>query len=69
MARVHERLQGDGKKTRMILQVHDELVFDLRAEEEADVREIVGTAMREAIALKVPVVVEIGVGKSWLEAH
>lgn len=69
MTRVHEGLEGAGLKTRMILQVHDELVFDLHGGEEADVRGIVEPAMREAIALKVPVVVEIGVGENWLEAH
>lgn len=69
MARVQDGLNASGFSTRMILQVHDELVFDLFCEEEQEVRRIVGTAMREAIELKVPVVVEIGVGKNWLEAH
>ncbi len=69
MARVHEGLEASGLKTRMILQVHDELVFDLWEEEREKVRSIVEPAMRDAIKLKVPVVVEMGVGANWLEAH
>ncbi len=69
MARIHEGLEAAGMETRMILQVHDELVFDLRRDEEKPVREIVEPAMREAIPLKVPVLVEVGVGANWLEAH
>lgn len=69
MARVHEGLGAAGLETRMVLQVHDELVFDLRRDEEPRVREIVGAAMRDAIRLRVPVVVDMGVGANWLEAH
>lgn len=69
MARIHEGLEAARLDTRMILQVHDELVFDLRRDEENSVREIVEPAMREAIPLKVPVLVEVGVGENWLEAH
>jgi DNA polymerase-1 len=53
----------------MLLQVHDELVFDLHRKEEDAVREIVETSMKEALQLKVPIVVDSGIGENWLEAH
>ncbi len=69
MIRVHHLLEEGGYRTRMLLQVHDELVFDLhRDEEETVVPEIVA-AMRDALTLEVPVVVETGVGENWLDAH
>ena len=56
-------------KSKMILQVHDELVFDLFKEEEEQVRKIVEDKMRDAIKLDVPVVVDMNTGSTWLEAH
>jgi DNA polymerase-1 len=56
-------------KTRMILQVHDELVFELKKDEEERVRSLVTKHMQESLKLNVPIEVEIGVGKNWLEAH
>ena len=56
-------------KTKMILQVHDELVFDLHKNEEETVREIVSKNMTGAISLKVPLVVDMNTGSNWLEAH
>lgn len=56
-------------KSKMILQVHDELVFDLFKEEEQQVRKIVEEKMRDAIKLDVPVVVDMNTGSTWLEAH
>jgi len=56
-------------QTRMLLQVHDELVFDLCAPEEKEVRALVEEKMKTAIPLDVPVEVEMGVGENWLEAH
>ncbi len=53
----------------MVLQVHDELLFDLFAPEEKAVHEVVEEKMKNAIPLEVPIVVEIGVGQNWLEAH
>jgi DNA polymerase-1 len=53
----------------MLLQVHDELVFDLYEPEEKEVRTLVEEKMKTAIALDVPIEVEIGVGQNWLEAH
>jgi DNA polymerase-1 len=53
----------------MLLQVHDELVFELPESEFPAAREIVGDTMRHALTLSVPVVVEMGSGRSWFEAH
>ncbi len=53
----------------MILQVHDELVFEISKSEEETMRTLIGKEMREAMKLSVPIDVEIGVGKNWLEAH
>ena len=53
----------------MILQVHDELIFDLHKEEEGMVKPKVAELMKTAVILEVPMEVEVGVGKSWLEAH
>ena len=69
MARIHDSLTDGGYRTRMLLQVHDELVFDMHREEEAEVKPIIETAMKTALPMKVPIVVEMGTGTNWLEAH
>jgi DNA polymerase-1 len=69
MIHIHAELTHRNLKTRMLLQVHDELVFDLYTQEEQEVRAMVEDKMKNAIALDVPIVVELGVGKTWLEAH
>jgi DNA polymerase-1 len=69
MVRIHQDLQRRGLRTRMLLQVHDELVFDLFIPEQEEVEGLVEERMRTAIPLDVPIVVEVGVGRSWLEAH
>ena len=69
MIRVHRALKERKLKTRMLLQVHDELVFDVYRPEEAQVREIVLDGMQNAIKTEVPIVVDIGVGDTWLDAH
>jgi len=69
MIHIHRELTHRKLKTRMLLQVHDELVFDLYTPEELEVRAMVEDKMKNAIALDVPIVVELGVGKTWLEAH
>ncbi|NIV10189.1 MAG: hypothetical protein GWN62_02430, partial [Aliifodinibius sp.] len=56
-------------KTKMILQVHDELVFEVFDDEIDKVKSIVKEKMEKAISLKVPVKVDIGLGKNWLDAH
>ena len=69
MVRVAEALEKQGLKSRMILQVHDELVFDMARDERDVVIPLVKECMVNAITLDVPVVVDSGVGENWLEAH
>jgi DNA polymerase I len=69
MINIHRWLQKEKLKTKMIMQVHDELVFDLHKDEEAIVRPKVEELMKHAVILEVPMEVEVGVGKNWLEAH
>jgi DNA polymerase-1 len=69
MINIHGELARRNLKTRMLLQVHDELVFDLFMPEEQDVRALVEEKMKAAIPLDVPMVVEMGVGENWLAAH
>ncbi len=71
MVKVHEELKKSGLNTRMILQVHDELVFDVPENEEAQVTELIKINMERAMALPhgVPIVAEAGTGKNWLAAH
>jgi DNA polymerase-1 len=69
MIAIDRELESRSLRTRMLLQVHDELVFDLFAAEEKEVRALVEDKMKTAIPLDVPMEVEMGVGKNWLEAH
>jgi DNA polymerase-1 len=69
MVRIYARLARERLATKMVLQVHDELVFEVPAGEVDTVRELVRAEMEGAAALSVPLAVEIGVGKNWREAH
>ena len=69
MIRINRELYEKGMATKMLLQVHDELVFDLHREEEKEAPPLIEAAMRTAMQFKVPIVVETGVGDNWLEAH
>jgi DNA polymerase-1 len=69
MINIHSELTRRRLKTRMLLQVHDELVFDLYQPEQQEVLPIVEEKMKTAIPLDVPLAVEMGVGENWLEAH
>jgi DNA polymerase-1 len=69
MILIHKWLGREKLKTKMIMQVHDELVFDLHHEEEEIVKPKVIELMKSAVILDVPMEVEVGVGKNWLEAH
>ena len=53
----------------MLLQVHDELVFDVKKSELNALTSMIKTEMEQAYALKVPLVVDVGIGMNWLEAH
>ncbi len=67
MISLHSRLKST--RTRLILQVHDELVFECPVEEAAGTIDIIKSGMRDAAGLSVPVVVEAGAGRNWAEAH
>ena len=69
MTAIHHALNEGGFKTRMLLQVHDELVFDLHKSEADRVKPLIEEKMKNAIQLDVPIVVEMGEGTNWLDAH
>jgi DNA polymerase-1 len=68
MLRVSETLRREKLKARMILQVHDELVFDVPKKEVKATSEVVKAAMENAVKIDVPLVVEVGVGENWMDA-
>lgn len=69
MRRVQDALFERDLKTRMLLQVHDELVFDMHKNEADIVMPLIEDAMKNALPMSVPIVVEMGMGNTWLEAH
>ncbi len=69
MIEVHSRLRKGSYASRMVLQVHDELVFDCPENEVEAVSALVKDAMQTALSLSIPLVVDTGVGMNWLEAH
>jgi DNA polymerase-1 len=69
MIRVDQLLRKDGIQTRLLLQVHDELVFDLRDDEADTLIPMIRREMEEAMPLSIPVVVDTGTGHNWLDAH
>lgn len=69
MIRLQHALQETGLRSRMILQVHDELVLEVPEEELDQVKPVVREAMEGAMTLSVPLKVDMGVGKNWAEAH
>ncbi len=69
MIAIHAQFKRQSLKSRMIIQVHDELVFEVFKPELETVKQLVKNAMENVIALKVPLVVEMGVGDNWLDAH
>ena len=69
MVRLPAALQAAGMRARMLLQVHDELLFEAPDDEAASLADLVRGVMEAAAVLSVPLVVETGVGRSWAEAH
>ncbi len=69
MITVHKELQAQNLKSKMLLQVHDELVFDTPIDEVEKLKSLVQKAMENAVTTKVPLLVDFGQGKNWLEAH
>ncbi|HNZ80914.1 MAG TPA: DNA polymerase, partial [Bacteroidales bacterium] len=69
MVKIYQAFESAQLKTKMILQVHDELDFIVPEEELEQVKKIIIYEMENAASFKVPIKAEIGVGKNWLEAH
>ncbi|GHU95124.1 DNA polymerase I [Bacteroidia bacterium] len=69
MIKIGEQLQQEKLRTKMILQVHDELVFDVPNDELEAVKRLVKNAMENSYTLRVPLIAEMGTGHNWLEAH
>ncbi|HPM28925.1 MAG TPA: DNA polymerase I [Chryseolinea sp.] len=69
MVNIHRWMEKEKLKSKMTMQVHDELVFDVHKSEVEKIRENIVSLMKHAVHLEVPMEVEVGVGVNWLEAH
>ncbi len=69
MINIHKKLEEGNYRTKMLLQVHDELVFDVYKPELEELKTMIKTEMENAYTLSVPLDVELGVGDNWLQAH
>ncbi len=69
MIMIHDRLKETGSKTKMILQIHDELLFESPEDELTKSMEIIKYEMENSIQLKIPLKVDIGYGENWADAH
>ena len=69
MIRIQKMLEEKNSKTKLLLQVHDELVFDLALDEADDLIPLIEEKMKSAIPMEIPILVESGTGGNWLEAH
>ena len=69
MSRIQKLVREGEYRSAMLLQVHDELVFDLHRDEVEALPPLVAQEMREAMPMQVPIEVEMGTGENWLEAH
>ena len=69
MINIHKKLTSENWKSKMLLQVHDELVFDVHNSELEKIQPMIKHEMENAFTLEVPLDVDLGIGKNWLEAH
>jgi DNA polymerase-1 len=69
MINIHKKLTSENWQSKMLLQVHDELVFDVHNSELEKIKPLIKHEMENAFKLSVPLEVELGTGKNWLEAH
>ncbi|MFY0630169.1 MAG: DNA polymerase I [Flavobacteriaceae bacterium] len=69
MINIHKRFEQEGFQSKMLLQVHDELVFDAHKDELETIKPIIKDEMENAFKMTVPLDVEMGIGENWLEAH
>jgi DNA polymerase-1 len=68
MVRIHRELTTSSLRTRMLLQVHDELLFEVPPEEAADAAKMIKRQMESVYPLRVPLLVEVGIGENWRDA-
>lgn len=69
MIKIHDELEKRKSKTKMVLQVHDELLFDAHKDEVDELRPLIKEIMETAMPVDVPIIVDTGVGDNWLDAH
>ena len=69
MVNIHKKMLSQKMESKLLLQVHDELVLDMVKEEQKDLEKLVKQEMMEAVKFNVPLEVEIGSGENWLIAH
>jgi len=69
MINIYKKLNEGKYKSKMLLQIHDELIFDIHNDELEELKPLIKSEMENAYKLKVPLDVEVGVGDNWLEAH
>jgi DNA polymerase-1 len=69
MIRVYQRMKAEGIRSKMILQVHDELCFTVLPEEKEHLQQIVVEEMQNAVQMRIPLIADTGWGSNWLEAH
>ena len=69
MIRVYQRMKAEGIRSKMILQVHDELCFTVLPEEKDRLQKIVVEEMQNAVQMRIPLIADTGWGSNWLEAH
>ena len=69
MIKISDWMEREQIKSKMIMQVHDELVFDVVKSEKDEMEKNIKKIMENVIKIDVPLTVEIGIGKTWLEAH
>ena len=69
MINVEKALMEHNLKAKIVLQIHDELLIEAPEEEVDEVKELLYTKMKEAVTLKVPLEVDVNIGKDWFEAH
>jgi DNA polymerase-1 len=69
MVNIHQEMAKTGIRSQLIMQVHDELVFEVHKDELEELSSLVESQMKNAIPMKVPIEIDLGTGKNWLAAH
>jgi DNA polymerase I len=69
MIRIHRRLRQEKRRSRLLLQIHDELLIEVPGDEREALQGLVREEMEGVTQLAIPLKVEIGIGKNWAEAH